>query len=88
LKSDQPIPAPHTQSTPVAQANDVDDDEIEDDSEVEEYEDGKLDINALVDAAYRIRAALPGHHPNEVFDMIADFAEDKPDQAVQLLNML
>ena len=86
LKSHQPIPST---PPPVAEIE-GDNNETEEDAESEayEYEDGKLDINALVDAAYRIRTALPGFHPNEVFDMIADFAEDKPDQAVQLINML
>ena len=76
LRSQKPIPDPH-------QPADTDSDGDEDG-----YETGKIDLNALLDAAYRIQAKIPGQHVNDVLDRLADFAEEKPDQAIYLINML
>lgn len=77
LKTTRPIP-------PQKPAEEVEND----DDDYEDYETGKLDINALVDAAMRIQKALPGLHPNDVIDKIADYAENNPGQAENLLNMI
>jgi hypothetical protein len=53
-----------------------------------EYEQGKIDLNALFEAAMRIQAALPDIHPNDVFDKIAEYAENNPAQAKNLLSMI
>lgn len=76
LKSDKPISE--------ARENRVDSDE-----EFEEYyTPGKLDINALVDAAMAIQKALPHRHVNDIFDGLADMVEQNPEQAEGYLKML
>lgn len=60
----------------------------ENDEEEYAYEPGKLDFNALVESAMRIQQLLPDMHVNEVFDALADFLEDNPDQAKGYLKML
>jgi hypothetical protein len=56
--------------------------------EGEEYEKGKIDLNALFDAAYRIQAKMPDQHVNDILDRLAAFVEDNPGQAANLINML
>lgn len=59
-----------------------------DEEEEYEYEPGKIDLNALFEAAMRLQAALPDIHPNDIFDKIAQYAETNPAQAKNLLNMI
>jgi hypothetical protein len=63
----------------------IEDNEVD---EEYEYEPGKIDLNALFEAAMRLQAALPDIHPNDVFDKIAEYAETNPAQAKNLLSMI
>ena len=74
LKADQPIPA-----------SDVEDDS-EDDGEG--YEPGRIDLNAIVEAAARIQKALPSAHVNDVFDGLATWVEKDPQTAANYLKMM
>lgn len=72
LKSETPIPQ--------------DDEDGDDDDFV--YENGRIDLNSLFDAAHRIQCKIPDLHVNEILDRLASFVEANTDQARNLINML
>lgn len=76
LKGSNPIP-----ETSENRAENADEDEYE-------YEPGRIDLNALSEAAVRIQTALPGRHVNDVLDGLAEWIESNPKQADSYLNMM